>query len=417
LTHGRRIRGLYLCYFGIEQPLVQTQVLPYLQQLQARGVDPTILTFEPLTTAAWRRDVASGWIDRLRKAGIGWEWLPYHKRPSVPATAYDVMRGAWRARQIVRRDGMDVLHARSYVPAVMGVLAKRATGARLIFDVRGLMAEEYVHGGVWPAGGWLFRWTKRAERWLMDASDGFVVLTDRGREAIFPGSADGTTAGRPVEVIPCCVDVSRFTVPDRETRAAAKARLGVAGRRIVAHIGALDGWVLTDATAGYLAAACRRDPDTIALVLTPSPSEGLRRAFDARGLGADRYIIRTASPDAVPGYLHAVDVGLALYKSGYAKICSSPTKIAEYLASGVPIVTSSGIGDVEDVIVADRTGVVTASADDATIERVLTEVEILERDPDTPARCRRSAEARFHLEHVAGLRYRRLYQRVLESHA
>ena len=41
-NHDRRVRGLYLCYFGIGQPLVQTQVLPYLRQLGSRGVDATI---------------------------------------------------------------------------------------------------------------------------------------------------------------------------------------------------------------------------------------------------------------------------------------------------------------------------------------------------------------------------------------
>ena len=82
-----RVRSLYLCYFGIEQPLVRTQVLPYLRELGARGVDRSILTFEPIVDAAWRREVEPVWRARLAAEGVGWDWLPYHKRPTVPATA------------------------------------------------------------------------------------------------------------------------------------------------------------------------------------------------------------------------------------------------------------------------------------------------------------------------------------------
>ena len=40
-----RTRTLYLCYFGLREPLVQTQVLPYLRELVAGGVRVSLLTF------------------------------------------------------------------------------------------------------------------------------------------------------------------------------------------------------------------------------------------------------------------------------------------------------------------------------------------------------------------------------------
>ncbi|HEX7175235.1 MAG TPA: hypothetical protein VF240_08130, partial [Pyrinomonadaceae bacterium] len=33
----KSVSTLYLCYFGLREPLVQTQVLPYLRQLVAAG--------------------------------------------------------------------------------------------------------------------------------------------------------------------------------------------------------------------------------------------------------------------------------------------------------------------------------------------------------------------------------------------
>jgi glycosyltransferase involved in cell wall biosynthesis len=406
------VRSLYLCYFGIEQPLVQTQVLPYLRELGADGIERTLLTFEPSAGAQWRRDIEPAWRARLAQDGLRWEWLPYHKRPTLPATAYDVIRGAWRARRIIRRERTDILHARSHVACVMGVLARRSTRARLVFDIRGLMAEEYVEGGVWPAGGLLFRATKRVERALLGLSDGFVVLTETGREVLF--GPRGHLEDVPVEVIPCCVDLARFSPTDNAGRETAKARLGFQGRRVIAQVGAVGGWVPTEELADVIAAACARDPRTAALILTHSPSTTLARALEARGVGADRVVIRAADPAEVPAYLGAADVGLAIYKPGAAKAASSPTKVAEYLACGVPVFASGNVGDTDALITADRTGVILSSSTPEAIAQAWDRMEALERDPDTRRRCRQSAETRFHLQDVAGVRYRRLYQRVLE---
>src|SRR2546430_2396824 len=197
---GMTVRSLYICYFGLREPLVQTQVLPYLRELVAGGVRMWLLTFEP---QRWSAAAVAEWRERLRAEGIEWHMLRYHKRPTLPATLYDVARGALRAAAIVRRERIDLIHARSHVAAAMGALAKRMSGARLIFDCRGLLAEEYVDSGNWRAGGILYRMTKAAERWIFRAADGLVVLTDRAREML-----GGSAAA--VEVIPCCVDWNRF---------------------------------------------------------------------------------------------------------------------------------------------------------------------------------------------------------------
>ena len=92
-----RARALYLCYFSLHEPLVQTQVLPYLRELVAGGVGMSLLTFEPDLKTRWTSDSIAAWRQRLREAGIEWHMLPYHKHPSLPATMYDILAGAWRA--------------------------------------------------------------------------------------------------------------------------------------------------------------------------------------------------------------------------------------------------------------------------------------------------------------------------------
>src|SRR5207244_9415962 len=44
------IRTLSVCSFGLREPLVQTQVLPYLRELSRAGAKVWLLTFEPSST-------------------------------------------------------------------------------------------------------------------------------------------------------------------------------------------------------------------------------------------------------------------------------------------------------------------------------------------------------------------------------
>src|SRR6185503_18159590 len=126
-----------------------------------------------------------------------------------------------------------------HIPATIALALKRKSGIKMIFDVRGLMAEEYVDAQHWPAGGLRYRVTKAAERRIFAAADGIVTLTER----IWPiiKEWDGLK-GRDVhhEVIPCCVDLSLFQF-DEMLRAKLREELGLKQHFTFVYSGSLDG--------------------------------------------------------------------------------------------------------------------------------------------------------------------------------
>ena len=393
-------RALYLCYFGLREPLVQTQVLPYLRELVRGGVTMSLLTFEPEAGGTWTAE----WRERLRAEGIDWHMLRYHKRPRLPATLFDIVAGAWRASRIVRRGRVNLLHARSHVGAAIGALTKKLTGARLLFDVRGFLPEEYVDSGNWPRDGVLFRLTKAAERTLYRSADAFVVLTERARETLFPS---GTTE-KPVEVIPCCVSAVR--IAPRSDRQAVREQLGISDRVVFVYIGVLGGYYLLRETAELLAVARENDARAYALVLTQGPVAPVVAELERHGFTASDYRVMRAEPADVPRFLGAADVALSLIRASYARIASSPTKFAEYLAAGLPVISTAGVGDLDAHIEEGRTGALLRSLDRAAYADALRAVEALRRDPELAERCRQEARTRYDLETVGGARYRRLYE-------
>ncbi len=406
---------LYICYFGMREPLVQTQVIPYLVEIAKAGMRVSLVTFEPSLKTTWTAEQIEEKRRELAELNIAWDLLAYHKSPSAIATAYDIFHGVRYVRRKIVDEGVDILHGRVHVPTLIGALARQRTKQKpkLLFDIRGFFPEEYTDAGVWPENGWLFRTAKRVERWLMRESDGFVVLTENARGILFPESKETgfDSSGRPVEVIPCCVDFEkRFGDQTGQSRDDLRRQLGIEGRRVYTHIGALGGLYLTSDIADLLQTARELDPGTYALFLTQTSPDLIIPELRKRGFGDDDFFVGRVAPAEIPRYLRASDVGLSFVKAGYATASRSPTKIPEYLACGLPIIANSGVGDVDALINDNGVGVLVS---DFSRESYAAAVEGIKELGDVSQRCVETAHREFDLQTVGGERYRRLYRRLL----
>jgi glycosyltransferase involved in cell wall biosynthesis len=406
------VHTLYVCYFGLRESLVQTQVLSYLRQLKSDTVQVSLLTFEPRFHETWSAEDITKQQVALKAEGISWHALPYHKSPSLPATLFDITVGTRAILQIMRREGVNVLHARNHVPALMCAIAKRVARGRLVFDIRGFMPEEYTDAGVWPENGILYRGLKRVERYLLRTSDAFVLLTEKARDLVFPGRTDTDTLGRPIEVIPCCVDFERFEKVEQTSRESLRHELNLTNRRVIVYVGSFGGWYMTDEMTEFLALAHRQDPATFSMILTQSSRQMVIDRMSSLGIKEKDFLVTQVSPAEVPRYLKAADIAISFIKPCYSKQSSSPTKIAEYLASGLPVICNAGVGDLDTLIEKQHAGALLRGFTPQAYLSALDEVALMRKDAGTFDRLRAVARAEFDLVRVGGTRYRRLYERL-----
>ena len=409
---GRRV--LFISYNGMLEPLGQTQVLPYLRALAKRGVRFTLLSFERARAfepegveqcEALRR--------QLQEQGIEWHWLRYHQRPSIPATIYDVLAGIRKAGSLVQQNKIEMVHARSHIPGTIALALKKRFGTKMIFDLRGLMAEEYVDAEHWRKDSLRYRISKSAERQILGATDGIVTLTER----IWPiiREWEGLRGRSPHhEVIPCCVDLDRFRFDERE-RVRRRQELGLTDQFTLVYSGSLAGWNLTEKISDFFVSFVRRNSSAHLLWLTTGNHEQVRELMKSRGIGTEQYSVLAVAAAEVPSYLAAADAGLALVKRCISKLASSPTKNGEYLACGLPLILNTGIGD-SDALVNDwRAGVLLSDFTEDQYALAADSIEAMAAAPGARDKVRRVAEQVFNLETVAAERYASLYERVLNS--
>lgn len=407
-------KALYLCYFGLLEPLVQTQVVPYLEEIAKSGVEIELLTFEPKLRKRWPKDKIDQHRSILESKGIRWRRLGYHSRPSIPATMFDLANALVHIIYWHKKARYDLLHARGHIPAPLAAICKTLLGTKFLFDIRGFMPEEYADAGIWANGGPLFRMVKRVEKWLMSRSDGFVVLTDKARDILFPQLDESSRdiLGRPVEVIPCCVDAAKF---EESSMVQPDGLPELSGRKVYIYVGSFGGWYMTNEMLDLFAFVRRRDPTAFVIVLTQRESEKVYNELISRGFDDSDILVKSVSPENVGGYLGRADVAISFIRPCYSKLSSSPTKIAEYLIAGLPLIINPGVGDLDALIMNEKVGVMVAEFSDKGFIEASAEMDTMLSDTGLSGRCKEAAKKHFDLHTVAGPRYVRLYEKILNE--
>ncbi len=394
---------LYVSYDGMLEPLGQSQVLAYLEQL-ARARPIHLLSFEKTedwTDATARANLQS----RMDIAGIRWHPRRYHKRPTSVATAWDISVGTLCALWLVLRHRIGIVHARSYVAGVMAWVVTGLTGASFVFDMRGFWADERVDGGLWPREGRMYKLAKWFERKFLLGADHVVSLTHAGLREM---QAFDYLQGRmpPVTVIPTCADLQRFQ-PARVDNAESVPGF------VLGYVGSAGTWYLFDALVACFAQLRKLRPDARLLIINRNEHGYIRKCLAAGGIPAQVVELRAATHEEVPAQMARMHATAFFIKPVFSKQASAPTKLGEFLGCGIPCLSNTGVGDMAEILESARVGVAVDAFDAATLEQGLRRMLALLGEPGIRQRCVETAQNEFSLEQGVA-RYRGIYS-ALES--
>jgi glycosyltransferase involved in cell wall biosynthesis len=209
-------------------------------------------------------------------------------------------------------------------------------------------------------------------------------------------------------VIPCCADFDRLAPGDRDVR----GELGLGERPVMVYVGKLTGVYMDEEMADFFAVAMQQEPDLVFLVLTQSPAESIVAELQRAGVTEDAYRIASAPAGEVGTYLAASSFAICFCHPKPSLIASSPTKIGEYLAAGLPIVSGPDVGDTDTILRAEHAGAVVEAFATADYERAAGVILAMAADTTARDRCHAVAERVFSLREVGIPRYDALYREI-----
>ena len=396
-------RVLYISYDGMLEPLGESQVVACLERLAVRH-QIVLMSYEK--PADWADQARLAQMQtRLVRAAIEWVPLRYHKSPTVPATAYDVARGTMRALGLIRRRHIRIVHARSYVAAVIALALKRLTGVRFIFDMRGLWPDEKVAAGEWRQGGALYRAAKWCEQRFLSDADAVVSLTQAAVDTLCRLPVFRARTPR-FEVIPTCVDPALF-----------RAGSGGGSRPFtLGYLGSVGGRYQFDAVLDCFQQLRVLRPEARLRIINRGGHAAIRETLRTHGVPDECVELSAEDRAGVARALDDVDAGIFFYRAGLSTLGTAPTRLGELLASGIPCLANAGVGDVEQVLEGEGVGVVLR---DFTVEaeaRAVRRLTELAEQPQVRHRCTDVAQRMFSLEQAAN-RYDRLYRSLNDARA
>lgn len=367
----------YLSFDALGEGVGASQVGAYVEALARRGMAVHLHSYE-------KGPPPPAQLERLAAAGVQWTAHQF-KGHGAAAGALRVVQAASYLRHA------NFVHARADLAAGAAVLARRRAW---VWDVRSLWADQRIALGTLRLGSPEERVLRRVERAAARRCTGVVALSQAALETL--AERHGADILANAAVVPTCVDLGRYPVaPPPE---------GPVTRLLFS--GTLNRYYDLPAMLALTAAMNRRRPTRMD-VLAPGAT-----GWDPE-LGHAGVSVRSVRPADLPRELQEAHAGLCIcrFDAGPSLRAAVPTKIAEFLASGRPLVVNRGLGDLDALFAAHHCGVVLEDASAAALDRAADALEALVDDPQTPARCRALAVSHFDLERGID-RLRSVYERA-----
>jgi glycosyltransferase involved in cell wall biosynthesis len=249
-----------------------------------------------------------------------------------------------------RKNVFDMIHCRSYIPAIFGLKYKRKWNTKLLFDMRGLWADERVDGELWnlknPIYKLIYNYFKKKEKQFLIHSDHTISLTHNGKKNIINRSIFSHLK-KNISVIPCCTDLNLFKPIDRDSNSF-----------IIGYLGSLGTWYLLKEMLVFFKKINEKIPDSKFHFLTKDNPDIIFNYCDNLGIDIKNILIEESDREDIPYKTRNWNFSLCFIKPSFSKIFSSPTKQGELMGMGIPIICNSGVGDVDFIVEKYKSGFV-----------------------------------------------------------
>jgi glycosyltransferase involved in cell wall biosynthesis len=363
----------YLTVDSISEGVGSSQIIPLLETLAKKELHISLVSFE--------KEIPSEILkERMRKSGIDWNPLEFKPGFQHLTSRLNEMR-----RSI---PDCNLIHARSDFPAFSAITSQIAP---VLWDVRSLWADQKAITQENNFKKAIIQNFRMFESFASKRASGMSTLTN----AVVP-VLESRHRKIPTlrTVVPTAVDLERFVFSSRIP----EPTMGL-------YSGTYSSYYDLALSHEFV-----KEVNKIKEVEVhwARPLETSRDSLMA-GETHVFTLTQTEMPKILSDY--AFGVSICRIDAGESLTAAMPTKIAEFLATGRPVVVNAGLGDM-DLYLAEFNAGVTVSKKSKSLEESAAHLLELLNDPDTPYRCRGLAEKYFDIKKGAN-RYLDLYSRIL----
>ena len=351
-----------------------------------------------------------------KDSGIKWEYVFYTKNPPIISTLRDVSSLKKKAVALQKELGFKIIHCRSYIAALIGLYMKRKYAIKFLFDMRGFWADERVDGGIWdlnnPAFKLVYNYFKKKEKAYFLSADAAVSLTYNGKSEIISWDFM-KNVNYEISVIPCCADLNYFNYKNNTENLDLKNELGISSdNKVICYLGSIGTWYMIDEMLDYFKIHLDTYPNTTFLWITKDNPSDILKQSKKREIES-KIVIKGSERKELPQLLSICDASIFFIKPLYSKKASSPTKMAELLGMGIPLICNTGVGDTEEIVEKEKVGLVAQDFTESSYRELVESFDDLLSIPKS--QLREVAQKYFSLE-IGVEQYETIYKKILADY-
>jgi glycosyltransferase involved in cell wall biosynthesis len=363
----------YITIDAIAEGVGSSQITPLVTRLSQTGLKINLISYE-------KSKPSSELTDYFKLIGVDWNARPFGTN--------GITGGVHRLNDLRREiSRTDLIHARSDIPAVSALASKEAP---VLWDVRSLWADQKVLIQDNFINSRLYHSYRKLESIASRQSLGMSTLTS----AVVPILLDRNNKLPALRaVVPTAVDLDRFQLNPK-----------MPSKLIALFSGTYNDYYDLNLSALFME---KLQSQVELEIHWARPIESKRSAIE---VGETKVFPASQFEMArlIPNY--SFGVSICKLNAGPSLAAAMPTKIAEFLACGRPIVVNKGLGDMDRFIEEFNVGVILDGSANNLVEGASKFIDIL-NDINTPLRCRALAEKYFSMD-IGASTYLNLYSQM-----
>lgn len=332
-------KALYFSYDGLLDPLGQSQIVPYVSVISAAGHSLTIVSFEKVERT--KKQIKLMEI-KLQKIGVNWVRLEFRSGKFWAIKRF--ISGVLLIRKLCNRIQPDFMHLRGLVPAVIFELSRSAVPS--LYDFRGFALGEWVDIGKITQSSLLYRVLDQLDRKAVKSASGLVVLEESAKRLL---KETYDVPNVPLKVIRTCTDVKRYTKRKNVHSKGSAMRF--------AFLGGAKFPYRPDLALMLIKKLIEHGVDCNIDFINKGDHCIIEKATDLTSISKEKVRILSCEHSKIPDILTTYDCGIVMVETSHWRRVCSPTKMGEYLASGLPVISLEGIDAIDDL--SERTECVT----------------------------------------------------------
>ncbi len=381
---------LYLTYDGLLEPLGYTQIISYLLILSENN-NITIISVEKekdLNNKKYYNKI----IKLLENKKITWKYLIYKKGFSRYLL---ITKFIFLCIKLHKVNKFQIFHSRSYITGLISFFLSFFFKFFFIFDIRGFWIDERIDWKIWKKRSLKYFFFKFFEKKIFNRSQAVVSLTKDAEKIIKTNYLNNNSITK-VYVIPTCTKLNNIIKKNSNFKLT------------FTHLGSIGTRYNFDLYLKIMIEINKRKKISLSIINKNEHKKINKYIKNYNNFNID-YNLKYIEPDKILSEILNSNFGVFFPVKGFYLNAYFPTKLGEFLSSGIPVITSNINDHVNNIIIKNNVGIVISQLDNIDYDNLYNNIVDFENDLDLNDRCRKVAEKYFNIKNGANI-YSQIYK-------